>query len=78
MLCPVDTGRLRSSIMRGRLRSTANGVAGSVESNVVYAAAIHEGKGPPSWRFRPPRPRPFLRDALPAANPNRITSGRQL
>lgn len=72
VLCPVDTGRLRSSITHSELFATTTGIAGSVGTNVVYAAAIHEGKGPRSWRRRAPRPRPFLRDALPAANPNRI------
>jgi hypothetical protein len=73
VLCPVDTGRLRSSIVRGQIRTTATGLAQSVGSPVVYAAAIHEGSGPPSWSGgRGPRPRPFLRDALVAANPTRI------
>ncbi len=73
VLCPVDTGRLRSSIIRGTVRTTATGLAQGVGSPVVYAAAIHEGSGPPSWSGgRGPRPRPFLRDALQAANPTRI------
>lgn len=73
-LCPVDTGRLRSSITHSPIRRTPHGVVGSVGSDVVYAAAIHDpqGHGPPSWRNNPPPARPFLRDALPAANPNRI------
>lgn len=73
-LCPVDTGRLRSSITHTPVRRTPNGVIASIGSNVVYAAAIHdpEGHGPPSWRNNPPPARPYLRNALPAANPNRI------
>lgn len=74
-LCPVDSGRLRSSIVHTEPRRHASGVRGTVGSNVVYAAAIHdpEGHGPPSWQFNPPPPRPYLRDALPAAQPTRIT-----
>lgn len=73
VLCPVDTGRLRSSIRSSEVFATARGIRGSVGTNVVYAAAIHEGRGPPSWQRNPPPRRPYLRDALPAANPSRIT-----
>lgn len=74
LLCPVDTGRLRSSITHNDVRRSPDGVIESVGSNVVYAAAIHDplGHGPPSWRNNPPPARPYLRDALQAANPNRI------
>jgi hypothetical protein len=75
-LCSVDTGRLRSSIVHTEPRRYAGGVRGTVGSNVVYAAAVHDPTGPhapPSWRAHPPRARPFLRDALPAAQPTRIT-----
>lgn len=71
VLCPVDTGRLRSSIIRGAVKTTATGLVQAVASPVVYAAAVHEGQGPPSWGAGI-RPRPFLRDALVAANPTRI------
>lgn len=75
-LCPVDLGRLRSSIAHTEPQRYARGVRGTVGSNVVYAAAIHDPTGPhapPSWRAHPPPARPFLRDALPAAQPTRIT-----
>lgn len=74
-LCPVDRGRLRSSIVHTEPQRYARGVRGTAGSNVVYAAAIHDPTGPhapPSWRAHPPRARPFLRDALPAAQPTRI------
>lgn len=74
--CPVDFGRLRSSIVHTEPRRTPRGVAGTVGSNVVYAAAVHDPTGPhapPSWQSNPPPARPYLRDALPAARPTRIT-----
>lgn len=75
-LCPVDFGRLRSSIAHTEPRQAPTGVVGTVGSNVVYAAAVHDPTGPhapPSWQFNPPRARPYLRDALPAAQPTRIS-----
>jgi hypothetical protein len=58
-LAPVDTGRLRSSI-RWNLQRRPSGVVATVGTDVEYGLAVHEGA-------RGRRPRPFLRDALPAA-----------
>lgn len=92
-LCPVDSGRLRSSI-KVELRGSGPGIYVTVGTNVEYARAVHDGtgiygpkgrpifpvrakvlrftpKGEKSAIFRPSvkgvRPRPFLRNALPAA-----------
>lgn len=71
VLCPVDTGRLRSSIRTTPIRATSTGLEGSVGTNVVYAAPVHEGRGSPyaprSWSRRGPGPRRFLANALAAA-----------
>lgn len=40
--CPVDKGRLRSSI-RGTLEHDSKGVYGKVGTEVEYALAVHEG-----------------------------------
>lgn len=40
--CPVDTGRLRSSI-RSSIGDDAKGVYGKVGTEVEYALAVHEG-----------------------------------
>lgn len=58
-LCPVDSGRLRSSI-RFYITRDEIGILGVVGTDVEYAVFVHDGT-----RFMPARP--FLRDALPAA-----------
>lgn len=58
-LCPVDTGRLRSSI-NWRLAADARGLLALVGTNVHYAPHVEFGT------FRT-RPQPFLRPALQAA-----------
>jgi hypothetical protein len=40
--CPVDTGRLRSSIT-WRIEVDSGGVVGFVGTNVEYAVYVHEG-----------------------------------
>lgn len=74
--CPVDNGRLRSSVTHTDPRPVAEGLAGQVGTNVEYSLAVHEGSGseyaPPSWRAAHARghvipPRRFLTNALPAA-----------
>lgn len=57
--CPVDTGRLRSSI-QNTVQLEGSDVVGYVGSDVSYAIFVHEGT-------RYMAPRPFLVDALPAA-----------
>lgn len=54
--CPVDTGRLRSSIGVTQ-KETAQGAVTSIGTNVEYALYVHEGT-----RFQ--QGRPFLADAL--------------
>jgi HK97 gp10 family phage protein len=56
-LCPVDTGRLRSSIQTTTPRDTGSGVSVRVGSNVNYARYVELGT-------RRMRARPFLRPAL--------------
>lgn len=58
-LCPVDTGRLRSSIRWQIVRRPA-GLVAIIGSDVQYAGLVHNGT-------RYMRARPFLVDALPAA-----------
>ena len=53
-LCPVDTGRLRSSI-----NHEIEGITGRVGSNVEYARAVEIGTEKQS-------PQPYLRPALHA------------
>lgn len=55
-LCPVDTGRLRSSITR-ELSRDGEGLVMRVGTNVVYAPYVELGTS----RVKP---RPFLRAAL--------------
>lgn len=55
--CPVDTGRLRSSIQTTAPRETSNGVAVRIGSNVNYARYVELGT-------RRMRAQPFLRPAL--------------
>lgn len=55
-LCPVDTGRLRSSIT-WQLARDNRGVFARVGTNVEYAPYVHDG-------VRGRRGRPFLTDAL--------------
>lgn len=54
--CPVDTGRLRSSI-GVTLTAAPAGFAVTVGTNVAYARYVHDGT-------RHMRARPFLTDAL--------------
>lgn len=58
-LCPVDTGRLRSSIA-WRLDKDAVGLSVQIGTNVDYAAAVEFG----TLRQHP---QPYLRPALEAA-----------
>lgn len=58
-LCPVDTGRLRSSI-GWRLTVDARGLAALIGTNVSYAPPVEFG----TYRTRA---QPFLRPALRAA-----------
>lgn len=51
ILCPVDTGLLRSS-GRMKFKESARGPAGLVEYPVKYAAAVHDGVGPQVIRAR--------------------------
>lgn len=73
VLCPVDTNRLRSSIRMRPVHQEAGRAVWVAEigTPVVYAPAIHEGRGSPyaprSWRNRGPGPRRFLSNALAAA-----------
>lgn len=69
-LCPVDTGRLRSSLST-QTETTETGAAAFVGTNVEYAPYVEYGtgqKGDPSvphrldWAGMPPQP--FLRPAL--------------
>lgn len=54
--CPVDTGRLRSSIT-WRIEADGNGVVAIVGTNVEYAIYVHEGTRHMSGR-------PFLVEGL--------------
>lgn len=56
-LCPVDTGRLRSSIVVTPPYKRATEIIVSIGTNVEYAIFVHNGT-----RFM--RARPFLTDAL--------------
>jgi HK97 gp10 family phage protein len=58
-LCPVDTGRLRSSITH-ELGVDSRGLVGTVGTNVTYAPYVEFGTS----RMRA---QPFLRPALDAA-----------
>ena len=69
-LCPVDTGRLRSSIST-ETEDTAEGAKAFVSTNAEYAPFVEYGtgeRGDPSvphklhWAGNPPHP--FLRPAL--------------
>jgi len=55
-LCPVDTGRLRSSITH-----EIEGTTGKVGSNVEYAKAVEIGSEDPEFKRAP---QPYLRPAL--------------
>ena len=57
MLCPVDTGRLRSSIQTTSPKETGTGVTVRIGSNVNYARYVELGT-------RRMRARPYLRPAL--------------
>lgn len=54
--CPVDTGRLRSSIT-WRIETDGQGIVGIVGTNVEYAIYVHEGT-------RYMAGRPFLLEGL--------------
>jgi len=56
ILCPVDTGRLRSSITH-----EIEGTTGKVGSNVEYAKAVEIGSEDPEFKRAP---QPYLRPAL--------------
>jgi len=56
ILCPVDTGRLRSSITH-----EIEGTAGRVGSNVEYARAVEMGSEDSNFNRAP---QPYLRPAL--------------
>lgn len=62
-LCPVDTGRLRTSIT-WRLARDARGLLAIIGTNVEYAPFVEFGT-----RFA--RSQPFLRPALSAAGGHR-------
>lgn len=57
MHCPVDTGRLRSSIQTTPVHETSTGLAVRVGSNVNYARYVELGT-------RHMRAQPYLRPAL--------------
>lgn len=59
VLCPVDTGRLRSSI-RWQLNRRPGGLVATIGTEVEYGGFVHNGT-------RYVRARPFLTNALPAA-----------
>ena len=59
-LCPVDTGRLRSSITRGEVERDGDSLSVDIGTNVEYAPYVEFGT---SRR----RAQPFLRPALKAA-----------
>lgn len=61
--CPVDTGRLRSSIT-WRIETDAKGLVGIVGTSVEYAVFVHEGT-------RYMEGRPFLVDGLEAVTGSR-------
>lgn len=54
-LCPVDSGRLRSSITV-EMTSSRNRIACRVGTNVKYARAVHDGTGVFGSKSRPIRP----------------------
>lgn len=56
ILCPVDTGRLRSSITH-----EIKGITGKVGTNVEYARAVEIGSEDPEFKRAP---QPYLRPAL--------------
>lgn len=58
--CPVDTGRLRSSIRSSGVREDGKGLYVEVGTNVEYATFVEFGT-------RRQRPQPFLRPAFMAA-----------
>jgi hypothetical protein len=74
VLCPVDMGRLRSSLTYTDPIRSAEGLVVQVGTNVVYSLPVHEGArskyAPYSWRVAAargagPPPRRFLTNALP-------------
>ena len=58
--CPVDTGRLRSSL-RWTIGQDSKGLVGLVGSDVLYAGFVNDGT-----RFM--EAQPYLTDALKEAN----------
>lgn len=63
ILCPVDTGRLRSSIA-WRFDRDARGLFAAIGTNVSYAAPVEFGTSRQ-------RPQPFLRPAIYARGGDR-------
>lgn len=62
---PVDTGRLRASIATS-LGVADKGLSSVVQTNVDYAAIVHEG-----WGFgRNSKKRPFMEQGAEAARPS--------
>lgn len=59
-LCPVDTGRLRSSITRGEIARDGNDLVATIGTNVEYARHVEFGTSRQ-------RAQPYLRPALDAA-----------
>ena len=55
ILCPVDTGRLRNSIVTG-LEVQEDEIIGTIQTNVEYADIVHDGAGKR-------KPQPFLKNA---------------
>ena len=62
-LCPVDTGRLRSSIQASSPFPSETGVTVRVGSRVKYARYVHDGTRNRDGSQRT-KPRPFLKTAL--------------
>lgn len=58
-LCPVDTGRLRSSIARGEITRTGDTIEGRIGTDVEYAKHVEYGT-------TVSRAQPYLRPALDA------------
>jgi len=62
-LCPVDTGRLRSSIQCSRATARGDAIVVRIGSRVKYARYVHDGTKNRDGSQRTP-PRPFLKLAL--------------
>ena len=64
-LCPVDTGRLRSSVNSSGLQRDARGVFVEVGTNVAYATHVEFGT---STQRAQPYLRPAIAEAVAAAS----------